>query len=392
MGHTNRGSPRRTSAELEDEIVELRKLLADEGLDAGAHTIAYHPQSRRGTSPSVATIWRTLARRGFVTPQPQKRPKSSYVRFSAEQPNERWQADITHWELADATSVEILNIVDDHSRYLIASDALEVFKAADVVASFHRAFAAHGPPASVLTDNGVVFTAAPRHGRCAMETELASLGISYRHSTPYHPQTCGKVERFHQTLKRYLARQPKAGSLHELQEQIEVFGVYYNTCRPHRSLSRRTPGRPTVPDPRRRQHLLERRSPRTTGSDGTGIDTTGMITLRHRSRLHHIGLGRRYAAVRVLVLVADLDVRVITEDGELLRGLTLDPDRNYQRQDGRPPRVQRCPETGVNDVSRHHSSGLFPKVAGQQEDWQAIAVSTTLERGSPHQLRTLVRA
>jgi transposase InsO family protein len=329
-----RGSPRRTPDAIEDEIVELRKALSDDGLDAGAHTIAYHLSRRHQKSPSVATIWRVLSRRGFVTPQPQKRPKSSFIRFEAAQPNERWQADITHWVIGEGHAVEILNIIDDHSRLLIASEARQVFKAADVVASFHRAFAAHGFPASVLTDNAAVFTAESRQGRCAMETELATLGISYRHSTPYHPQTCGKVERFHQTLKRYFARQPMASDLAELQEQIEVFGVYYNTCRPHRALGRRTPAEafgarpkatalpPAEPLP---AHYRVRRD---------RIDSSGVITLRHRSRLLHIGLGRRYAGLRVVVLVADLHVRVVTEDGELLRELTLDPSRDYQRQGG----------------------------------------------------------
>jgi transposase InsO family protein len=182
-----RSSPQRIAEALEDEIVELRKALTDEGLDAGAHTIAYHLTKRHGAAPSVATIWRILSRRGFVTPQPQKRPRSSFVRFEAEMPNERWQADITHWRLGGGTEVEILNVIDDHSRFLVASDARATTKAADVVASFHRAAAAHGFPASLLSDNGAVFTAAPRGGRCAIEIELDSLGISYRHSSPYHP-------------------------------------------------------------------------------------------------------------------------------------------------------------------------------------------------------------
>jgi transposase InsO family protein len=92
-------------------------------------------------------------------PAAPERPKSSYARFEADQPNERWQADITHWKLIGGTEVEILDVIDDHSRFLIASDARQVFKAADVVASFHEAAAAHGFPASVLTDNGAVFTA-----------------------------------------------------------------------------------------------------------------------------------------------------------------------------------------------------------------------------------------
>ena len=194
------------------EIVALRKELADLGLDAGAQTIAVHLARRAGEAhvPSVATIWRILVRRGFVTPQPQKRPRSSFVRFEAEMPNERWQADITHWRLAEGSEVEIFNAIDDHSRLLVASEARVIFKAADVVASFHRAAATHGFCASLLTDNGAVFTAAPRGGRCALELETARLGIRLVHSRPYHPQTCGKVERFHQTLKRFMAKQEPA--------------------------------------------------------------------------------------------------------------------------------------------------------------------------------------
>jgi transposase InsO family protein len=198
-------SPHQTSSEVEDAIVSLRKLLSDQGLDAGAHTIAFRLAQAFDHVPSVATIWRIVQRRGFVTAQPQKRPKSSYIRFAAEQPNERWQADITHWTLEDGSDIEILNILDDHSRLLVGSTVASTFKAADVVAAFHLAFAAYGFPASVLTDNGAVFTAAYRGAsRCTLELELARLGISHRHSRPYHPQTCGKVERFHQTLKKWL--------------------------------------------------------------------------------------------------------------------------------------------------------------------------------------------
>jgi transposase InsO family protein len=134
--------------------------------------------------------------------EPHKRPKCSYVRFSAELPNECWQAATTHWALADGTDVEVLNIVDDHSRYLIASRAFLTTKAADVVATFEAAAAGLGLPASLLTDNGAIFTAESRGGRCAMETLLVALGVDYKHGRPYHPQTQGKVKRFHQTLKR----------------------------------------------------------------------------------------------------------------------------------------------------------------------------------------------
>jgi transposase InsO family protein len=330
-----RRSPRQIPVDLEEEIVEIRKDLCDQGLDAGPHTIASHLERRHGSSPAPSTIWRALWRRGFITPQPQKRPKSSYLRFQADQPNERWQADITHWQLGDGTEAEILNIVDDHSRLLVASDTYPTTRAADVVASFHRGFSTWGFPASVLTDNGAVFTASYRGGgRCAIEIELARLGIRLHHSAPYHPQTCGKVERFHQTLKKWLRRQEPAGTRPALQDQLDTFATYYNTVRPHRALGRRTPREAFQARPR-------------AGPAGEGlvvpahfrvrtdrVDKVGRVTLRYNSRLHHIGLGRSRRGTRILLLVADLEVRVLTEDGELLRQLTLDPTRDYQPQQG----------------------------------------------------------
>jgi transposase InsO family protein len=270
-----RRSPQRTPDELEEEVVELRKHLLGEGLDGGAHAISFHLIRRHGTSPSVATIWRMLSRRGFVTLQPQKRPRSSFIRFEADQPNERWQADITHWKLRDGAEVEILNVIDDHSRCLVASDARAVFKAADVVASFHGAAAHHGFPATLLTDNGAVFTAAPRGGRCAIELETARLGVRSVHSSPYHPQTCGKVERFHQTLKRFLARQEPAETMNELQDQLDRFRDYYNTVRPHRGIGRKTPGEAFGARPRPGRRSAVCRCPAGSDCDGTRSTSPG---------------------------------------------------------------------------------------------------------------------
>ena len=229
---------------------------------------------------------------GLVVPQPHKRPRSSWKRFQAELPNECWQADTTHWTLADGGDVEILNVVDDHSRVLVASRAFVTTKAADVVETFHLGVADHGLPASMLTDKGAIFTAESRHGRCAMENELARLGVAYKHSRPYHPQTCGKVERFHQTLKRWLAKQPRSATLAELQAQLDRFGSYYNEVRPHRALGRRTPTEafaartkavPRQPSTAAEAHHRVRRD---------RIDRGGRVTLRYRSRLLHIGIGR----------------------------------------------------------------------------------------------------
>jgi transposase InsO family protein len=247
-------SPHQISQELEEEIVALRKSLAGEGLDAGAATIAFHLAGRHGRSPAVSTIWRVLTRRGFVTPQPRKRPRARYTRFQADQPSERWQLDITHWQLAGGTPAEILNIIDDHSRLLTASAVRPVFKAADVVTVFRAAAAAHGLPASMLSDNGAVFTGKPRgHGKVALEIELAALHITFRHSCACHPQTCGKVERFHQTLKKWLARQLPAASLAGLQAQLDCFTAYYNNQRPHRPIGRTTPPPHSPPGPKQPQ-------------------------------------------------------------------------------------------------------------------------------------------
>lgn len=327
-------NPAQLDAAVENEIVRLRKQLLEAGHDAGPHTIAFHLERQRGASPSPSTIWRVLTRRGFIVPEPHKRPKSSFIRFEAAQPNERWQLDITHWRLADGSDVEILNIIDDHSRLLVGSQARVVFKADDVVTCFRKAASTWDVPAGMLSDNGAVFTGITRgHGRVALELELLALGVSFRHSRPYHPQTCGKVERFHQTLKNWLSTRPPARSIRTLQAQLDSFASYYNHQRPHRALDRRTPAeaynaRPKatpLPAPIIDPHSRVRRD----------RVNQGVITLRHNSRLHHIALGRRHDRTHVVVLVRDLDIRVLTEAGELIRALTLDPSRDYQ-PNGKP--------------------------------------------------------
>ena len=172
------------------------------GHDAGPQTIAHHLAERLTQSPpSRSTIWRILRRHGLITPQPHKRPRSSFVRFEAALPNERWQADATDWHLADGVKVEILNFVDDHSRLFVASVVCTTVKAAGALETFLGAANEFGLPASLLTDNAAVFSGKSRKGRVLLESELDRLGIVSKHSTPYHPQTCGKVERLHQSLK-----------------------------------------------------------------------------------------------------------------------------------------------------------------------------------------------
>lgn len=323
--------PHRTPVDVEERIVALRGELTGAGFDAGAVTIHFH-LTAEGLEhvPSVSTIWRIMKRRGFITPQPHKRPRSSWMRFEAALPNERWQSDVTHWRLADGTDAEILNFLDDHSRLIVASEALSVVRAPDVLRVFTRAAELWGLPASLLTDNGCVYTAWHRGGSNVVEAELLSRGIAYHHSRPYHPQTCGKVERFHQTLKGFLAKQPLAKDIETLQFQIDTFVAYYNEVRPHRARGRMTPkaaylardkARPTGPSIDLPKGARVRRD---------RIDSCGRVTLRHRGRMHHIAVGRAHKHTPVIMLVAGLDVRVLTEEGEMLRHLTLDPTKNYQ--------------------------------------------------------------
>lgn len=327
-------SPTRIAPETVELICQLRRDLTEQGLDAGAHTIRWHLATHHDLTVAASTIWRHLNAAGLITPQPKKKPKSAYIRFQADLPNETWQGDFTHWHLATGAGVEVLSFIDDHSRYALSVTALRRVNGPAVVDAFTTAAQAHGIPASVLTDNGMVFTtrfAGGRGGRNGFETTLTRLGVTQKNSRPAHPRTCGKVERFQQTLKRWLHAQPAAPNLAGLQELLDAFVDEYNHRRPHRSLGRATPAAAY-------QRLPKSRPGQAPGQDHhrvrhDRIDRSGVVTLRHAGRLHHIGIGRAHAGTQVVLLVADLHIRVVaTDTGELLRHLTLDPTRDYQPQ------------------------------------------------------------
>jgi transposase InsO family protein len=334
-------SPRAISDATAGLITELRKDLAGQGLDAGPHTIAWHLKHHRQIRVSPATISRYLARAGLVIPEPSKRPRSSYIRFQADQPNECWQADFTHYPLTSGAGTEILTWLDDHSRYALSVTAWHRVTGPIVLATFRAAVAEHGPPAATLTDNGMVFTtrlSGGKGGRNGFEHELRRRGITQKNGRPNHPQTQGKAERFQQTLKNWLAAQnPQPADLAQLQSLLDAFTHTYNHQRPHRSLPHRA-------TPATAYHARPKAAPGTRDSDTHDrvrtdrIDTSGVVTLRHAGKLYHIGIGRTHARTRVLLLVQDLHIRIIdAATGELLRELTLDPARNYQPT-GKPRR------------------------------------------------------
>jgi transposase InsO family protein len=341
-----RTSPKATASETVELIIELREKLTAVGLDAGPHTIAWHLQQHHKITVSTATIHRHLARAGLVEPAPKKRPKSSYIRFEAAMPNECWQADFTHYRLAGGTDTdtdtdtEILTWLDDHARYALHVTAHERVTGPIVRDSFLAACEEHGVPASTLTDNGLVFTtrlAGGRGGKNALEHALARLGVTQKNSRPNRPTTCGKVERFQQTMKKHLtAANPQPNTLADLQALIDAFTQTYNQHRPHRSLLHQaTPAAVYTTRPKAAPGATH--EPTDPGRIRTDtIDKAGSVTLRHNGKLHHIGIGRIHEGTRVILIAEGLDIRILdATTGETLRHLTLDPTRDYQPT-GRP--------------------------------------------------------
>jgi transposase InsO family protein len=343
-------NPRATSEAVIAAIVQLRKQLVADGLDAGPVTLQWHLAQQGLRVPSTSTIRRILFHHGLITPQPRKRPKSSYLRFQAAQPNQCWQSDFTHWALADGTDVEILNWLDDHSRYLLYCTAYRRVAGPDIVASFTATAASYGLPASTLTDNAAVYTSRFTHGHNDFERLLSSLGVIQKNGHPGHPQTQGKIERFHQTLKRWLAARPRTADIIDLQTLLDTFRHHYNTARPHRALpERRTPAQAYT--------VLPKAAPTTAPTTHFRIrhdtvDQFGKLTLRHGSRLHHLGIGRDHAHTPVLILVTTHTVTVISKTGHhLIASHHIDPERNYWRNQQKIP--GRRPGKSVTDDATH---------------------------------------
>ncbi len=329
-------SPGRTTDEVRERIVALRTELTAQGLDAGPLTIAWHLEREGLRAPSSSTVRRILHATGLVAPEPRKRPRSSWHRFEADAPNELWQSDMTHWRLADGTEVEICSWLDDHSRYLLGCTAFGRVDGDDVVTTFCAAGEAHGWPAATLTDNGAIYTSRFTGGRNAFEYLLAWLGIQQKNGAPGHPQTQGKIERFHQTLKRWLERQPAARTLPELQAQLDAFRHAYDERRPHRAIGRRTPAEAYRATPKalpagpRAQGHLRLRYDRT--------DKNGAFTLRHAGRLRHLKIGVAHARRQILAIVDEREVTVVDlGTGEVLSAHLIEPDRGYWRNQRRDP-------------------------------------------------------
>ncbi len=325
-----------------DEIVRIRKDLGDRGFDNGPASISVELHRLHGWAPSEATIWRVLRERGFITPQPRKAPKRSRRRFVAERANECWQLDATGWMLADGTPVEIINVLDDCSRALIVSVAVPICTTATTWDALCQGASRWGWPERVLSDNAAAFKGRPNLGGGGITPNLAVLGIRHAHSRPYHPQTCGKVERLHQTQKKYLVAQPLAVDLAELQHQLNAFADYYNHHRPHRALNRRTPAEVWATTPKSGPADQPLTIP--TRIHHATVDAHGQITIAGPIT---ISLGAAHHGQPTTTVITGTHAHVFI-DGKLTRSLTIDPTRRHQPLHPRPGHP-----TTTSNVPRH---------------------------------------
>lgn len=332
MSRRPRSNPRTTPEDVAERVRQLRTALTEQGLDAGAATIAWHLEREKLTPPALTTIHRILRQGGLVTDQPHKRPRSSWRRFEAAQPNETWQSDFTHWRLNNGTEVEILNFLDDHARYLLSCTPHIRVTGEIVLNEFLHAGNEHGFPASTLTDNGMVFTARYAGGRGGLngfEKTLLAFGIKQKNGSPNHPQTQGKIERFHQTQKAWLRAHNTAINIAELSAELDRFRHHYNHERPHRANERRTPAEAYSAELKASPSAFPAGEHHRVRVDK--IDNDGKATLRYAGKLRHLGIGRNHNGKRIIMLVKDADVTVIEmSTGEILGDYTIDPNRNYQ--------------------------------------------------------------
>jgi hypothetical protein len=322
-------SPTRVSAEVEDAIVRARKELDDDGWDAGAEQIGFwirdHPHvwPAEAVVPSRSTINRVLERRGQIMKVPQRRPRRSRHRFEYAQPNSMWQMDGFDYTLADERVVVILQLTDDCSRFDLALRAAVSENADDVWAAVLWASSRYGLPARFLTDNGGAFSGARRGWISRLEENLRALHVHPITSSVGHPQTCGKNERAHSTVLKWLRKRPPATDLDALQTLLDRYRDHYNTRRRKTHLHGMTPaqrfahgpldgpGDTALPWP------VQIKTATVSASGCIGIDK------------HLLGVGRRHATTSATVIRQHRQIAVFDRN-QLIAEFTLTGRRGYQ--------------------------------------------------------------
>lgn len=309
-------SPGRIDPGLELAIVTMRKRHPR----WGARRIHAELRLAGLEPPAVATIHRALRRNHLVAPQPARKPKAR-KRFERPVANDLWQIDATQVQLAEGERVWVVDVLDDHARFLLAAHACTAPTGEAAWACFVAASAAYGLPRQLLTDNHLSFTGRFYGITVEFERRLCGIGVQLINAAPAHPQTLGKLERFHRTLKDWLGDEGPPGDLEELQRLLERFRLYYNERRPHQGIGNRTPserywrgelgpgGEPVYPP-----HSLIRT-----------VKATGSLTYRYLQ----INIGIRFAGAKVRI-VEDGGLIHIYYGPELVRSLAPDGTRSYQ--------------------------------------------------------------
>lgn len=318
-------SPGQTAAAVEEAVLRKRKQLLEQGRDHGPQSIVWALQRDGVPAPSRSTVWRILTRYGLIVPQPQKRPKSATKRFVFARPNECWQSDWTQWSLADGSAVAIAASLDDHSRYLPALQAAAGSASNELVWSVMLAGIAEcGVPAMSLTDNGLVYTGRRFAFEAAFETNLRALGTRMVNSSAYHPQTCGKIERFWQTLKKWLRARPAPATIDELNELLAQFRDFYNHHRPHRALGGATPAEAFTATDKARTADHPLPEPLFLSRHTVG-QTSGKLHIAP----YRVNVGLRWAG-HTCDVIRQGDYIAIFSGTTLVRQLIADPTRQYQ--------------------------------------------------------------
>lgn len=323
-------SPAAISAAVEDAVVRGCKELADEGWDGGADSIGFwledHPdQLPAGVGPpSRATINRILRRRGLAEVVPQRRPRAANRRFEAEHPNSRWQMDGFVVKLADGTKVVVLHVLDDCSRQDLGMHVMSSENSIQVWAGFMASAHAYGLPREVLTDNGTAFSGKRRGWMAPLEENLGALGVYAVTSSPGHPQTCGKVERAHKTVRKWLRKRPPAATGEQLQAMLEAYRHHYNHRRRKKHLGGLTPAQRYTLGPADgpAQGPLQPQTQISTAK----VSTSGCIGVMG----HLVGIGRRHAGAEVTLVRQGREIAIFDND-HLVAQIDLKPDRRYQR-------------------------------------------------------------
>jgi transposase InsO family protein len=331
-------SPSRTASEVEALIVKLRV----DNPRWGARTLHTKlVQAGLARPPVVSTIHRVLQRHGLVVAQEHRAPKK-WKRFERHAPNDLWQIDGTMVALADGSKAWIVDLLDDHARYAIGATAVRRFTVHAAWKAMDTAITEHGVPRQLISDNGLQFKSRKGQKPVFFQERLAALNIHQLNSRPRHPQTCGKLERYHRTFKEFYADNGPAATIEELQELCDGFRWYYNHERPHRALNQQTPA--VVCDASRKMTPSDVRRGGNTGPRVLIVSSSGSIKYRRR----RINVGMPLSGQKVRVTEAKDFVTVhLVEEGCLLREIVdLGPVGTYHgngNKRGRPPKVPQTP-------------------------------------------------